>query len=156
MEGSGFVFPRPLGRLVSRLPAFPPSLAFAQALNLALGRIIPRESLEPLHGKRLEIRVTDLGLSFHFTVGAAGFSAARPAAAPDLAISASARDLYLLASRKEDPDTLFFSRRLVVEGDTELGLVAKNTLDAVDLPKFTPSLLAPRRVLGLVKARLFQ
>lgn len=156
MEDSGFVFPRPLGRLVSRLPAFPPSLAFAQVLNLALGRVIPRESLEPLHGKCLEIRVTDLGLSFHFTIGAGGFSAVRSSAPADLVISASAQDFYLLASRKEDPDTLFFSRRLVVEGDTELGLVAKNTLDAVDLPKFTPSLLAPRHVLGLVKARIFQ
>ena len=32
--------------------------------------------------------------------------------------------------RLEDPDTLFFSRRLVIEGDTELGLALKNALDA--------------------------
>jgi predicted lipid carrier protein YhbT len=36
-----------------------------------------------------------------------------------------------LALRREDPDTLFFSRRLVLEGDTELGLVVKNALDAM-------------------------
>jgi hypothetical protein len=33
---------------------------------------------------------------------------------------------------QEDPDTLFFSRRLAMEGDTELGLLIKNTLDAID------------------------
>jgi len=37
-----------------------------------------------------------------------------------------------LALRREDPDTLFFSRRLVLEGDTELGLALKNALDALD------------------------
>ena len=39
-----------------------------------------------------------------------------------------------LAQRQEDPDTLFFSRRLAMEGDTELGLVVKNALDALELP----------------------
>ena len=34
--------------------------------------------------------------------------------------------------RQEDPDTLFFNRRLKIEGDTELGLVVKNLLDSID------------------------
>jgi predicted lipid carrier protein YhbT len=57
-------------------------------------------------------------------------------AEPDLIISASAQDFYRLAKREEDPDTLFFSRRLVMEGDTELGLMIKNTLDAMELNVF--------------------
>ena len=40
-----------------------------------------------------------------------------------------------LALRREDPDTLFFTRRLVMTGDTELGLVVKNALDAIDWPR---------------------
>jgi predicted lipid carrier protein YhbT len=32
----------------------------------------------------------------------------------------------MIAARKQDPDTLFFQRRLVIEGDTELGLYVKN------------------------------
>lgn len=55
-----------------------------------------------------------------------------------MAIAASARDFMLLARRLEDPDTLFFSRRLVMEGDTELGLLVKNTLDALDLAALDP------------------
>jgi predicted lipid carrier protein YhbT len=31
----------------------------------------------------------------------------------------------------DDPDRLFFERVLVMEGDTEMGLVLKNTLDAI-------------------------
>jgi predicted lipid carrier protein YhbT len=37
-----------------------------------------------------------------------------------------------LVSRQEDPDTLFFLRRLMIEGDTELGLAVKNLLDSRD------------------------
>jgi predicted lipid carrier protein YhbT len=38
--------------------------------------------------------------------------------------------------RQEDPDTLFFNRTLDIEGDTELGLIVKNMLDAVEWPGF--------------------
>jgi len=52
----------------------------------------------------------------------------------DMTLGASALDFVLLAQRQQDPDTLFFERRLTMEGDTELGLVVKNTLDALELP----------------------
>ena len=155
MTQAAFTFPKPISELVSRLPSFPPSFAFAKVLNLALGRIIRKEYLEPLHGKQIAIHVKDLGLSLYFTVNAENFTPTRAGKVPDLAISATAQDFFLLATRKEDPDTLFFSRRLAVEGDTELGLVAKNTLDALDLPKFGPALLSPRNVLAHMKSRLF-
>jgi predicted lipid carrier protein YhbT len=41
-------------------------------------------------------------------------------------------DYWQLATRREDPDTLFFSRRLCIEGDTETGVHVKNLLDALD------------------------
>jgi predicted lipid carrier protein YhbT len=50
----------------------------------------------------------------------------------DVTIRAAALDYWLLARREEDPDTLFFARRLLIEGDTALGLTMKNALDAVD------------------------
>jgi predicted lipid carrier protein YhbT len=148
-------FPKLIGEMVSRLPTFPPSLAFTSVLNLALGSIIRKEYLEPLHGKQIAIHIKDLGLSLYFTVNAESFTPTRLSKVPDLAFSATSQDFFLLATRKEDPDTLFFSRRLAVEGDTELGLVAKNTLDAIELPKFTPALLSPRNVLSHMKSRLF-
>ena len=48
----------------------------------------------------------------------------------DLRITGRARDFLRLATRLEDADTLFFQRRLKMEGDTELGLYLKNFLDA--------------------------
>lgn len=130
-----FTFPERLTKLAERLPQQPPALALVAALNLALGRVIPKEPLEPLLGKHLRIRVTDAGLSLRFTLTAKGFRPSFDGAATDLTISARTRDFLALALREEDPDTLFFSRRLLMEGDTELGLLVKNTLDAVDLPR---------------------
>jgi len=156
MEQPAFNFPKPIGTLVSLLPAFPPSFAFTRVLNLALGRIILKEYLVPLHGKQIAIRVKDLGLNLYFTVDADQFTPTRFGKVPDLSISATAHDFYLLATRKEDPDTLFFSRRLMVEGDTELGLVAKNTLDAIELPKLDAASLSPRNMMAQIKSRLFQ
>ena len=71
-------------------------------------------------------------------------AAASPA---DLTISAGAYDFLQLAQRREDPDTLFFSRRLSMEGDTELGLVVKNALDALEMPVLELQRWMPRRVL---------
>ncbi|MEF1206178.1 ubiquinone anaerobic biosynthesis accessory factor UbiT, partial [Photobacterium damselae] len=51
----------------------------------------------------------------------------------DVSFSGECNDLVLIAARKEDPDTLFFQRRLRIEGDTELGLEVKNLMDSIDL-----------------------
>lgn len=129
-----FTVPAPLAKLVARLPQQPPTHVLTLALNLALGRILPRDTLEPLTGHHLQMRVLDAGLTLDFTLTAKGFrrSAPTPGKKPDLIISATTRDFMALALREEDPDTLFFSRRLRMEGDTDLGLLVKNTLDAVD------------------------
>lgn len=123
-------FPPSLATLVARLPATPPSLAFSLLANRLLWPLLKQLDWQALAGRRYAIRVKDLGLSLRFTVTARGFSPDN--GTPDLTISASARDFLLLLNRQEDPDTLFFSRRLVSEGDTELGLTVKNTLDAID------------------------
>jgi predicted lipid carrier protein YhbT/chorismate mutase len=50
-------------------------------------------------------------------------------AEPEASVRGSVTDLLLLAGRLEDADTLFFQRRLVLTGDTELGLTARNILE---------------------------
>lgn len=149
-----FLIPQPVASLVSLLPRYPHSLVFTRAINLALGDKLRDEVWEPLHGKQVCIRVKDAGLTFHFTVGTHGLVAQQAVRQPDLAISASAQDFFLLALRKEDPDTLFFSRRLVMEGDTELGLLVKNSLDALELPPLDLRALLPARLLGKLRAHL--
>jgi predicted lipid carrier protein YhbT len=110
----------------------PPTLVLVGALNLALKRILPADELAPLTGKRLLLEVTDLGLSLRYTYSGRGFRPRHDRQPADLSLRARSRDFLALALREEDPDTLFFNRRLCMEGDTDLGLLVKNTLDAVD------------------------
>jgi O2-independent ubiquinone biosynthesis accessory factor UbiT len=134
-------FPPLMINVVSRLPAAPPSLAFSAVANRLLWPALKTLDWQALVGRHYAIRVKDLGLSLRFTITPRGF--APDSGAPDLTISASARDFLLLLSRREDPDTLFFSRRLVSEGDTELGLTVKNLLDALDPEAILGRLPAP-------------
>lgn len=129
---AGFRLPAAVGWLSARLPQFPPSAALAGVLSFFLGRLIDGEPLQLLKGKRIELQVTDAGLRFRLMFTGRAFVPVWDARSPDVQISASAFDYLLLARRKVDPDSLFFSRRLLIEGDTELGLLIKNTLDAVD------------------------
>ncbi|MCF8210218.1 MAG: SCP2 sterol-binding domain-containing protein [Rhodoferax sp.] len=129
-----FEIPAPLSAVLSRLPAYPGAVLLVTALNLGLARQIPADVGRLLERKRLRIHVRDAGLGFDFVWRRGRFLASARQAATDLTISANAHDFLLLAQRQEDPDTLFFNRRLSMEGDTELGLVVKNTLDALELP----------------------
>ena len=149
-----FTLPKPLSTLFSILPQYPHSLAFSTALNLALGDTLRSEALQPLHGKLICLRVSDAQIAFHFTLTERGVTPKRAGNNPDLTITAKAYDFVQLAMRKEDPDTLFFSRRLLMEGDTELGLLVKNTLDALELPPLDWRMLMPARVLDGIKTSI--
>ena len=154
MNNQPFILPKPVGDILSILPGYPQTLLFVHAVNLVLGDALRSEVMRPLQGKLVSIQVTDAGVAYYFTLDRNGMAACRRTSEPDLTISASACDFLMLALRKEDPDTLFFSRRLCMEGDTELGLLVKNTLDALELPPFDLRSLSPPRILARIKARL--
>jgi O2-independent ubiquinone biosynthesis accessory factor UbiT len=149
-----FTLPKPLGTLFSILPQYPHSYALAQALNLTLADTLRAEALQPLHGKHICLRVNDANVVFNFSLDKRGITANRAGRIADLTISANAYDFIQLALRKEDPDTLFFSRRLLMEGDTELGLLLKNTLDALELPPLDWHMLLPSHVLNGLKRKI--
>lgn len=88
-----------------------------------------------LEGRWLQVDVTDIGYRFQVTVDdeALVFRAAKEEA--DVTFSATMNDLILVAARKQDPDTLFFQRRLVIDGDTGLGLAVKNLIDSIEWDK---------------------
>jgi len=128
--------PAALAALLARLPAVPGAAVLAAALNLALAPRLPADVALLLRRRTFRIHVRDARLSFDFTWSGERFAPLARQDRPDLTISASGPDFLRIARREEDPDTLFFARRLVMEGDTELGLVVKNTLDALELPAF--------------------
>ena len=51
----------------------------------------------------------------------------------DLCISAKACHFLSMVAKKKDPDTLFFQRKIKMQGSTELGLYVKNFLDAFEV-----------------------
>ncbi len=134
-----YIFPRQLAKVCKHLPPYPGSLLFVTGLNLVLARHLHEDTLDMLEGKSLRIHVNDANIKFDYTWRKTAFRAANHGVAePDLTIRANVWDFYCLIQRNEDPDTLFFSRRLVIEGDTELGLMVKNTLDSIDMEVFQP------------------
>jgi len=148
MTSKPLVIPAPLGAMLGRLPAYPGSMLFVTGLNLALAKQLNADVTHMLVGKKLRLRVTDAQWSFDFEWCNNRFAACQNAGDADLTISASAHDFVKLARRQEDPDTLFFNRRLAMEGDTELGLLVKNTIDAIELPVLNMAQLHPRHVLA--------
>ncbi|WP_372684578.1 SCP2 domain-containing protein [Castellaniella sp.] len=142
------------GRALGHLPRYPGSVLFVTGLNLVLARHLHPDTLQRLEQRQLRIEVADAGLAFDYTWRDGAFRALRGSVAePDLVFRATAWDFYCLLQRVEDPDTLFFSRRLVIEGDTELGLMVKNTLDSIDMSVFQPRRVAAD-VLGGLRGRL--
>ena len=108
-------YPRPAGlpawlaplhqrtcELVDRLPVAPPSFLLAQVLDRVLLPRLPADARRALAARCVELRIV-----------------------------APASSYIRLLRGEDDPDRLFFERALVMEGDTELGLMLKNTLDAI-------------------------
>lgn len=124
--------PQPLARVLRRLPALPTSLSLVAVLNRVAWKSLKELDWTPMRGKRFGVHVRDTGLRAYFSVSRSGFITEINEQA-DVTFTATAADFMRLALRQEDPDTLFFNRRLLIEGNTDLGLRVKNMLDAVEL-----------------------
>ena len=120
----------PPRRWAPLLRACPPALQrrlLERAMAHGLATAMTTDALEFLRGRRIGIEVLDLGLSFVVTFERDRLRVVEEPA--EASVRGTATDLLLLAGRLEDADTLFFQRRLVLTGDTELGLTARNVLD---------------------------
>lgn len=135
--------PRIMTRIGRLLPSAPPELALIMTLNQLLKRGVLPAEMSLLAGRTFEVDVLDAGLTLRFAADADGFRLNHNHGKPDLRFAANTSDFARMMLREEDPDTLFFNRRLVIEGDTELGLIVKNLLDSIDwhstpLARFMP------------------
>jgi len=117
--------------LLQRLPMQPPALALAAAMNRLLLDKLPADSRAALSHRTVQISVTDLGLELRLQLVERGFVVAPSGDTVALRIAAAAPAYWRLLRGQDDADRLFFERALVMEGDTEMGLVLKNTLDAI-------------------------
>ena len=102
------------------------------ALQQLLAEQLQDGDLDFLEDRWLQIEVLDFDLKFAITVCKERLHVAKAFNQPDVSFSGNSQDLLLVAARKQDPDTLFFRRKLTISGDTELGLAVKNLMDALD------------------------
>lgn len=133
--------PAPLAFIARQLPEAPPAFAIASALNLARSQLWADEDFSWLNGKTVRLAMADLEVGISLTFDGQRFRAST--ATPDVTFGANLADYLTLVRRSEDPDTLFFQRRLTIEGDTEVGLALKNLLDATDLSPLLDKLPGP-------------
>jgi predicted lipid carrier protein YhbT len=158
--------PASAGHYDRAMKAWPPGRALLADLNpfgpLFVGVVNRRtrgrgleQTLAALEGKRICIRATDLPLTLTLAVRGGRLEAAPARATPHVTLRGRLIDLARLASRAEDPDTLFFQRRLRFEGETETALAIKNALDALEWPWPRDARdFAPRRLATALRATL--
>lgn len=128
--------PPRIGSLLTLPGRVLPDRLHSKGLTLLLNRLLSEplanDELDFLQDRVLQIEVMDLALDYRLTLQAGKLAAAPAQNTADVRFGGKAREFLLLALNEEDPDTLFFQRRLQLEGDTELGLEIKNLLYSLD------------------------
>jgi len=127
------LFPAPLALPFRVMPSFIHNKVLVTTLNRMFARELDEGELDFLQGKIIHISVQDADIEYCFTLDKNKLIAADINDSPDLVLQGTIYNYLLLASRQEDTDTLFFNRRLHMQGDTELGLYVKNFLDGMDM-----------------------
>jgi predicted lipid carrier protein YhbT len=136
--------PKPFSLPLKILPQALHNRFLANIINKILVNDLNAGELDFLQNRSVAIEISDLGLSYQLTLSGNRLMGANVQGEKDLTVRASLYDFMSMASRQVDPDTLVFQRRLVMEGDTELGLALKNYLDGMDIEA--------SRVLSLVES----
>lgn len=139
-------FPSPaplLGAIDRSIPLSLKQRAVETPLNRIFANAMADGEFDDFEGRCIRLEVTGghpgLTLSFHD-------GGLRVVAGPgEATIRGSLAAIKTLAERKQDPDQLFFQRRLVIEGDTELGLGLKNLLDSLEWQINLRQILRPGR-----------
>jgi O2-independent ubiquinone biosynthesis accessory factor UbiT len=114
---------------------FIPDAVHAEVLSRALNHLLRGQPiatrLPEINGKSVCLHVQDAASRLYFRIEDGRLRPGVPGRT-DVLIRGTVADFWRLATRREDPDTLFFSRRLCIEGDTETGVHVKNLLDALE------------------------
>jgi predicted lipid carrier protein YhbT len=118
----------PLGRI----PESVHSRLLCETLNRVLAPELGDGELDFLERRCLAIQIPELNARFRITLKDARLHPATHLM-PELTLRGGVREFLQLALREEDPDTLFFQRRLHLDGESELGLLVKNFLDALEV-----------------------
>lgn len=142
-----------IGFLFHHAPFSLPSFFTQEFLTFLFKTPIEEGRLDFWEGRVIGIRVQDLGIHLDFTKNKACILKVKKTL-PEVCISGDLKTFLLLAARRADPDTLFFQRKLLIEGDTALGLEIKNFLDSLEIESLPAPLRQAHHILvwaGLIK-----
>jgi len=106
-------------------------------LNRLFARQLADGDFDYLDDRVLAVEIYDLDVRWTFSQRAGRLCLGARDVVADATIRGRAAEFLMLTGRIEDPDTLFFQRRLEVTGDTAVGLTTRNLLDRLcweDLP----------------------
>lgn len=107
----------------------------------AFSTALQRGKFDFLRGRWLGLEITDVGLRWYITQTSHGPVVINNPMRADVSIRGDLYTMVQLANQTADADTLFFQRKLMVEGDTELGLAVKNLMFGTEINGF-PKLLS--------------
>ena len=134
-------------RCLQQLPAIgrwmPPPLLerlVTRVLNDMLQDRLRSGALAELDNRWLAIDCTDWPYLVRITRRGHCLQASCQRGAIDASIRGDLPSFLILLRQERDPDTLFFQRKLVMLGDTELALAVKNFLDTLE-PEQMPAVL---------------
>lgn len=102
--------------------------------------VMDEDELHRLMGRVIRIDIKDIALAWHFSLSQSGCIEVSKHFDYDARMGGDLASFITLCAQTEDPDTLFFQRRLSIEGDTEIALEIKNILDRISLKKLPPEL----------------
>ncbi|ACJ28055.1 Sterol-binding [Shewanella piezotolerans WP3] len=122
--------PKALSQPLALIPFSLKADLLKRILTLMLAEQAKDDELEFLQDRWVAIEVEDLALTFEVSYN--GSWLVRSLQNAEVTFKSDSKALLLVAAAKEDPDTLFFQRKLSIEGDTELGLEVKNLLLGVE------------------------
>lgn len=128
------VLARPLRLVPHPLQRVPLELALEQMFSAS----VAAGDLDFLEQRCLAIEIEDSGWRWPIALADGRLRVLERDHPADVTIRGQSPAFLIMAGRFEDPDTLFFQRRLVIEGDTELGLGVKNFLDGLDEERLPP------------------
>ena len=105
--------------------------AIVVLFNKVFTQAIKEGELDFLFDKWIVIKVNDIGLNFSLSLKDNQLIY-RLIGESDLVLAGNSCEFLQLLAKKQDPDSLFFQRKLKMSGSTELGLFVKNFLDSFD------------------------
>ena len=119
-------------KFINIVPDVIHSKASAAACNLLLKGQDFSHRLADLEDRRLKITIDDTNSCLNLYFSNNNLHYDNNQKTTDIHIRGNLRQLIQLALGDEDPDTLFFSRQLGIEGSTEDALLLKNFLNSLE------------------------